>query len=62
MHIEVHKVDQGAVHVHHVPHVQGQALEEVQEGHSAFSANFGLKGSFFCSFWFGTRGRPESIP
>jgi hypothetical protein len=28
MHLEVHKVVQGAVHVHHdphVPHVQGQA-------------------------------------
>jgi hypothetical protein len=33
-----HKVDQGAVHVHHdphVPHVQGQAHKEVQESHEA---------------------------
>jgi hypothetical protein len=32
MHLEVHEVDQGAVHVHHdpyVPHVQGQAHGEV---------------------------------
>jgi hypothetical protein len=25
MHLQVHEVDQGAVHVHYVPHVQGQA-------------------------------------
>jgi hypothetical protein len=38
MHLEVHEVDQGAVHVPHdphVPHVQGQAHGEVQEGHEA---------------------------
>jgi hypothetical protein len=38
MHIKVHEVDQGAVHVQHdphVPHVQGQAHEEVQECHEA---------------------------
>jgi hypothetical protein len=38
MHLEVHEVDQGAVHVHddpHVPHVQGQAHGEAQEGHEA---------------------------
>jgi hypothetical protein len=38
MHLEVHEVDQGAVHVHHdpnVPPVQGQAHGEVQEGHEA---------------------------
>jgi hypothetical protein len=36
MHLEVHEVVQGAVHVHHDPpgpHVQGQSHEEVQEGH-----------------------------
>jgi hypothetical protein len=36
MHLEVNEVDQGAVHIHHdphVPHVQGQAHGEVQEGH-----------------------------
>jgi hypothetical protein len=36
--LEVHEVDQGAVHVHHdfhVRHVQGQAHGEVQEGHKA---------------------------
>jgi hypothetical protein len=36
LHLEVHKVDQGAVHVYHdfhVPHGQGQAHGEVQEGH-----------------------------
>jgi hypothetical protein len=36
IHLEVHEVDQGAVHVHHdphVPHVQGQSHGEVQEGH-----------------------------
>jgi hypothetical protein len=36
MHLKVHEVDQGAVHVHHdpyLPHVQGQAHGEVQEGH-----------------------------
>jgi hypothetical protein len=35
-HLEVHEVDQGAVHVHHdphVPHVQGQEHGEVQESH-----------------------------
>jgi hypothetical protein len=35
MHLEVNKVDQGAAHVHHDPHVQGQAHGEVQEGHEA---------------------------
>jgi hypothetical protein len=38
MHIEVHEVQPGVVHVHHdshVPHVQGQAHGEVQEGHEA---------------------------
>jgi hypothetical protein len=38
MHLEVHEVDQDAVHVHHdpnVPHVQGQAHGEVQEGHES---------------------------
>jgi hypothetical protein len=33
MHLEVHEVDQGAVYVHHdphVPHVQGQSNGEVQ--------------------------------
>jgi hypothetical protein len=38
MHLEVHEVYQGAVHVHHyfnVPHVQGQGHGEVQEGHKA---------------------------
>jgi hypothetical protein len=38
MHLKVNKVDQGAVHVHHDPHVpylQGQAHAEVQEGHEA---------------------------
>jgi hypothetical protein len=38
LHLEVHEVDQGAVHVHHdfyVPNVQGQAHGEVQEGHTA---------------------------
>jgi hypothetical protein len=29
MHLEVHKVLQGAVHVPHYPHVQGQAHREV---------------------------------
>jgi hypothetical protein len=32
------EVDQGALHVHrdpHVPHVQGQAHGEAQEGHEA---------------------------
>jgi hypothetical protein len=36
MHLEVHEVVQGAVHVHHdphVPHVQGQSHGEVQEDH-----------------------------
>jgi hypothetical protein len=36
MHSEVHEVGQGAVHVHHdphVPHVQGQAHKAVQESH-----------------------------
>jgi hypothetical protein len=36
LHLEVHEVDQGAVHVHHdfhVHHVQGQAHGEVQGGH-----------------------------
>jgi hypothetical protein len=39
IHLEVHEVDQGAVHVHHdphVPHVQGKAHVEVQEGHEAY--------------------------
>jgi hypothetical protein len=38
MHLEVHLVNQGAVHVHHdlhVPHVGGQSHGEVQEGHEA---------------------------
>jgi hypothetical protein len=38
MHLEVHEVVQGAVHVHpdtHVPYVQGQVHGEVQEGHDA---------------------------
>jgi hypothetical protein len=38
MHLEVHEVVQGAVHVHHdpyVPQVPGQAHGEVQEGHEA---------------------------
>jgi hypothetical protein len=38
MHLEVHEVFQGAVHVHHdvhVPHVQGQAHGEVQVGPEA---------------------------
>jgi hypothetical protein len=38
MHLEVHKVDQGTVHVHHdpyVPDVQGQAHGEAQEDHKA---------------------------
>jgi hypothetical protein len=38
MHLEVHEVDQGAVNVHHdphVPHVQGQSRREVQEDHEA---------------------------
>jgi hypothetical protein len=35
LHLEVHEVDQGAVHVHHDFHVQGQAHGEVQEGHKA---------------------------
>jgi hypothetical protein len=38
MHLEVHEIVQGAVYVHHdpyVPHVQGQAHGEVQEGHEA---------------------------
>jgi hypothetical protein len=38
MHFFVHEVDQGAVYLHHdphVPHVQGQAHREVQEGHEA---------------------------
>jgi hypothetical protein len=36
MQLEVHELVQGAVHVHHdphVPHVLGQAHGEVQEGH-----------------------------
>jgi hypothetical protein len=36
MHLELHEEVQGAVHVHHdphVPHVQGQSHGEVQEGH-----------------------------
>jgi hypothetical protein len=36
MHLEGHKVVQGAFHLHHdhhVHHVQGQAHGEVQEGH-----------------------------
>jgi hypothetical protein len=41
MHLEVHKVVQGAVHVHRVVHVHhdllvpGQAHREVQEGHDS---------------------------
>jgi hypothetical protein len=38
MYLEVHGVDQGAVHAHHdphVPHVQGQAQRKVKEGHEA---------------------------
>jgi hypothetical protein len=38
MHLEVHEAVQGAVHVHHDPHVpyiQGQSHGEVQEGHEA---------------------------
>jgi hypothetical protein len=35
MHLEVHEVDQGTVHVNHGSHVQGQAHEEVQDGHKA---------------------------
>jgi hypothetical protein len=38
MHLEVHWVDQVAIHVYHdpnLPHVQGQAHGEVQEGHEA---------------------------
>jgi hypothetical protein len=38
MHLEVHEVVQGAVHVHHgpdVPHVQGQSHGEVKKGHEA---------------------------
>jgi hypothetical protein len=38
LHLEVHEIDQVAVHVHHdfhVPYVQGQAHGEVQEGHKA---------------------------
>jgi hypothetical protein len=38
IHLEVHEADQVVVHVHndpHVPQVQGQAHEEVQEGHES---------------------------
>jgi hypothetical protein len=38
MHLEVHEVVQGAVHVYydpHVPHIQRQSHGEVQEGHEA---------------------------
>jgi hypothetical protein len=38
MHLELHEVVQGAVHVHHdpnVPHIQGQSHGEVQEDHEA---------------------------
>jgi hypothetical protein len=35
MHLDIHKVVQGAVHVHHDPHVQGQAHREVKEGFEA---------------------------
>jgi hypothetical protein len=38
MHLEVHEFVQGAVHVHHdphVPHIQGQSHGEVQDGHEA---------------------------
>jgi hypothetical protein len=38
MHLKVHEFDQSAVRIHHdphVPHVQGQAHEEVQEGHES---------------------------
>jgi hypothetical protein len=38
MHLEVQEVVQGAVHVHHdphVPHIQGQSHGEVQEGYEA---------------------------
>jgi hypothetical protein len=38
MHLEVQEVVQGAVQVHHdphVPHIQGQSHGEVQEGYEA---------------------------
>jgi hypothetical protein len=38
MHLEMHEIVQGAVHVHHdphMPHVQGQAHGKAQEGHQA---------------------------
>jgi hypothetical protein len=35
MHLEVCKVVQGAAHVPHIPHVQGQTNREVKEGHEA---------------------------
>jgi hypothetical protein len=38
MHLEVHEAVQGAVHVHHdphVPHAQGRAHVEIQEGHQS---------------------------
>jgi hypothetical protein len=38
MHLEVLEAVQGAVHVHHdphVPHVKGQSYGQVQEGHEA---------------------------
>jgi hypothetical protein len=42
MHFQVYEVAHGAVHVHHdphVPHVQGQAHGEVQEGQEAHQIN-----------------------
>jgi Ni,Fe-hydrogenase III large subunit len=42
MHFEVHEAVQGTVHVldnAHVPHVQGQAHVEAQEGHEAHTIN-----------------------
>jgi hypothetical protein len=35
MHLEVHEADQGVHRDPHVPHVEGQALGEAQEGHEA---------------------------
>jgi hypothetical protein len=35
MHLEVHEVFKGAVHVPHEPHVQGLVPIEVQEDHEA---------------------------
>jgi hypothetical protein len=39
MHLEVHKVVQGAVHVHLDPHAQGQAHGEVEEGYETHQIN-----------------------